>query len=212
VTDIFLFSGLGADERVFDFIDLSPFHVSYVRWIKPKLNESIESYANRLSQQITSTNAVLIGVSFGGIMAIEVGKIIETKKIIIISSAKSKSDIPVLYRLLGLLKLNRLIPDTLLLKTNALTAWLFGAKTTGERNLLRQIIHDTDLELLKWAIDRIVNWKNTQPPDNVTTIHGTNDRILPRKAADYLIEGGGHLMIVSKANEVQSLIMKILAT
>lgn len=92
--EIFLISGLGADKRVFDYLDLSEYKAFHIRWIDPHPKESIESYATRLLVQITKQKPVLIGISFGGMMAIEIGKLIDTEKIIIISSAKSKKDIP----------------------------------------------------------------------------------------------------------------------
>ena len=83
--EIYLLSGLGADERVFDFLDLSQYKVNYIRWIIPLKNELITDYASRLCTQIHSARPLLIGVSFGGMIAIEIGKLIPTEKIILIS-------------------------------------------------------------------------------------------------------------------------------
>ena len=88
---VYVFSGLGADERVFHKIDFSSYDVHFIKWITPKKNESIESYALRLTLQITKPLPVLIGLSFGGMMAVEVAKHIATEKIVLISSAKSKN-------------------------------------------------------------------------------------------------------------------------
>jgi hypothetical protein len=46
--EIYLLSGLGADKRVFEFLDLSDFKVNHVDWVEPMDKESIESYAQRL--------------------------------------------------------------------------------------------------------------------------------------------------------------------
>ena len=95
---VYVFSGLGADERVFHKIDFSGYDVHFIKWITPQKNESIESYALRLTSQITKPLPVLIGLSFGGMMAVEVAKHIATEKIILISSAKSKNEIPFYFR------------------------------------------------------------------------------------------------------------------
>ena len=209
--EVYLLSGLGADKRVFDFIDFSDFRTIYIDWIDPVDNESIENYAKRLSGQITTTRPVVIGVSFGGIMTVEVAKQIETEKIILISSAKTKYDIPFYFRLVGLLKINRIIPTRFFKTVNGLTHWFFGTKTTKEKKLLTTIIQDTDTKFMRWAIDKIVNWKNTTILTNLTHVHGTNDKILPLKTADNKIINGGHLMIINKGEELSGIIKKVLS-
>lgn len=87
--DIYLLSGLGADKSAFNFIDLSDFNANHIEWVNPAENEQIENYAKRLSKQIQTDNPIVIGVSFGGIMAIEIAKLVKTEKIIVISSVKS---------------------------------------------------------------------------------------------------------------------------
>src|SRR5690606_32243200 len=142
--EIYLLSGLGADKRVFDFVDFSGFNVNHVDWITPTDNESIESYANRLLGQIKTHRPTLIGVSFGGIMTVEIAKKIETEKIILISSAKTRFDIPFYFRIVGQLRINKLIPTTIYKSVNSLTYWFFGTETRKENELLKTIINETD--------------------------------------------------------------------
>jgi hypothetical protein len=68
--NLYLFSGLGADRRIFQKLDLSGYIVHYIEWIPPLGDESIEHYASRISNQIKEPNPVLIGLSFGGMMAV----------------------------------------------------------------------------------------------------------------------------------------------
>jgi hypothetical protein len=208
--EIYLLSGLGADKRVFDFIDFSGLKINYVDWIEPLGNETIQSYAQRLLAQIHAVKPILIGVSFGGMMAIEIAKLIETHKVILISSVKTKTDIPIYLRIAGRLRLHKLIPIKLLKSVNRFTFWFFGTKTESEKELLRTIIKETDNEFLKWAIDKIVNWKNTSLLRNVIHFHGTADKMLPSRTADFKIQDGGHLMVISHGQELSRLIRKSL--
>jgi hypothetical protein len=97
------------------------------------------------------------------------------------------------------------------LKTvNRLTFWFFGTKNKKENELLTTIIKATDSKFLKWAGDKIVAWRNTTSLRNLIHIHGTADKILPLKTADYKIYNGGHLMIVNKGEELGGLIKEIL--
>lgn len=207
--EIYLISGLGADKRVFDFLDLSGYKTHHIEWIDPHHNESIEGYAKRLSTQIQKTRPVLIGISFGGMIAIEIGKQMETEKIIIISSAETKRDIPSWY-LLRKLKLHRLIPSSFLKRPTAPLLWFFGVESKQEKKLLRSIIKDTDKHFLKWAINKIVTWENEMKLKNVIRIHGTRDRMIPYQSADYKIEDGGHLMIMSKAMEIDATLKNVI--
>lgn len=206
---IYIFSGLGVDKRVFDHIDFAGLNVDFVNWIDPLEKESIESYAQRISKNFES-NSILIRLSFGGMLAVEVSKIIPTKKILLIASAKNKNELPTWFLIAGKLQLNRLVPSSLFKTTNFITNWLFGANTSPEKKLLKNIIKDTDLKFLKWAINQIVNWQNLSVPQNCIHIHGTNDRILPIKnvKADYHISNGGHFMTINKAKEIEYIINK----
>ncbi|MGB4775107.1 MAG: alpha/beta hydrolase, partial [Daejeonella sp.] len=109
MNDIYIFSGLGADERVFQTLDFSGLKVTFIHWLTPHKAETIEVYAKRLTSQITINKPVLIGLSFGGIMAVEVAKQINTEKIILIASAKIRQEIPFYYRFAGKLSLHKLI-------------------------------------------------------------------------------------------------------
>jgi len=69
---------------------------------------------------------------------------------------------------------------------------------------LAEILKDTDETFLKWAIDKIVNWKNTHINKNLKHIHGTKDRILPILfvKSDVEITDGGHFMTIDKFEEL----------
>lgn len=205
---VYIFSGLGADERVFQNLDFSSYNSIFVKWIEPNCNESIESYSTRILKQITTTKPVLIGLSFGGIIAIEIAKLIETEKIVLISSAKNQSEIPYYYRFAGKLMLHKIIPSRLLRISNLFTNWFFGVNSTNEKHLLKQILKDTDPIFLKWAILNILCWKNNEVLNNVIHIHGASDRILPIRFvnASFIIRHAGHFMVLNKAKEVQEII------
>ncbi|MCD9855953.1 alpha/beta hydrolase [Epilithonimonas sp. JDS] len=208
MSKIYILSGLGVDRRVFDHIDFGNLDIEFVDWIEPNENEHFENYAERISRKITSENPILIGLSFGGMVAVEISKIIKTKKIILIASAKNKFELPKFNRISGKLKLNKLIPKSLFKKQNFITNWLFGIKTDSEKQLLKSILKDTDPNFFSWAINEIVNWKNEISPENIIHIHGNKDLIIPFKnvKADFVVEGGGHFMTVNKPEEIREII------
>ena len=208
--EIYILSGLGADERVFKLIDFSIYKVNFIRWISPLASESIKNYSKRLVSQIHSERPILVGLSFGGMMAIEISKHLEAEKIVLISSAKTRREIPFYFRWVGILRLNKIVPAALLKKASVLKNWLFGANDAEVKKLLTEILADTDPIHLKWSIDKIVNWKNDYVPPNLAHIHGTADKILPMTKCDFTIEGGSHLMILTKAQEISQLLRTLI--
>lgn len=110
---IYGISGLGADERVFKFLNLK-FEFVPISWIEPLKNETIENYSKRLSKIIDSKkDFCLIGVSFGGLIAVEISKILNPKLTILISSAHTKDELRPIYRWFGKTKLIKIIPTFL---------------------------------------------------------------------------------------------------
>ena len=211
--EIYLFSGLGADESVFQRLDFSNYSTTFIKWIAPLGQETIEHYATRLLEQIPTERPILIGLSFGGIMAIEVAKQIDTTKVILIASAKTKKEIPFYYRMAGRIGLHKLLPVRFLKNSNAVTNWFFGAKSSFDKQLLKEILHNTDPAFLKWAIDKIVHWPNQEEPENIFHIHGTKDRILPLSFVncDVIIKNAGHLMVLDKSEELNKVLLNELS-
>lgn len=209
---IYILSGLGADEKVFRYLDFKDLDVTFVQWIKPLANETIIHYTQRISEQVLSKNPILIGLSFGGIIATELAKIIPVEQLILISSLKTRAEIPFIYRLVGQLNLHRLIPYSFLKKDHALNRWLFGVIRKSDKDLFKRVLADTDLDFLKWAINIIVTWKNTHLHSHLQHIHGTKDKLLPFKNAEkaIAIENGGHLMVLDKAKQVSEVLHQVI--
>ncbi|MBQ4804525.1 alpha/beta hydrolase [Aquimarina sp. MMG015] len=202
---IYGISGLGADKRVFDSLSLE-FEFIPIDWIDPHKNESIENYSKRLSVVIdTKNDFCLIGVSFGGLIASEISKILNPKTTILISSAHTKNELRTIFRWFGKTKLIKLMPTSLFDPPRLIAKYLFGAKNT---KLLNDILDDTDLLFAKWAVNELTNWKNITQLKNVLKINGTKDKLIPPKGNTKmeLIENGGHFMIVDKADEISKII------
>lgn len=209
---IYFISGLGADERVFHFLDLPGYERIYVQWPKPTPNDTIKSYAQKIiSTYEISEGATLVGVSFGGLVCQEIAGMIKCNKVIIISSIKNYKEMAWQLRFVRFSHIHKLVPTWFLKWSNHLTAdYYFGVSTESEKKLLHKIIDDTDRYFMKWAINAIMQWPRESEISGIYHIHGTNDKIFPvNNMANYnKIEGGGHFMIVNRASEVSSLIIE----
>lgn len=211
----YFISGLGADKRIFSKLKLNEnINMIHIDWIIPNKNESLASYAQRLSSVIDlSQPFALVGVSFGGMIAVEMAKLLTPAATIIISSTMLSTHLPALYRFAGKLGLLKFIPARLLKSSNKLTQnYYFGTRSNSEKTLLGKIIKDTDPYFLKWAIGSILSWSNKIKPKSIYHIHGTNDKILYSKIAqpDFIIEHGTHFMVYQNAQEISGIIDKLL--
>ena len=72
---IYLMPGMGANPKIFEFLDLpNQFQVKFLSWIPPRNNETLDHYSKRMSERVKHKNPVLIGVSFGGVLVQEMAK------------------------------------------------------------------------------------------------------------------------------------------
>jgi pimeloyl-ACP methyl ester carboxylesterase len=207
---IYLIPGLGIDERIFINLNLDRrFSQTVIRWITPEPRETLPHYARRLAQQLPDTNNfVLVGLSFGGIMAIELAKFRQPALTIIISSIKTRDELPWYFKASGWLKLPAFLPVHWGKYFVGLQTYFFGAKTAQEAKLLHQIIQEINIPYLRWSLTQITNWTNTELIPGLVHLHGTHDRIFPVKyLRNYTaIANGEHLMILSQGPYLRTLI------
>lgn len=211
---IYCISGFGADERVFAKLDFGNNDVHFIQWKIPEKNETLASYARRMQQEIVHANPILIGLSFGGMMAIEIAKLIPVEKVILISSIRDRYELPFYMKLTAALRFNKIIPLKPYKILERIENYNLGVETEGEKQLLREYRKNISQAYTDFAINEIVNWKNERSPEKVIHIHGTNDHIFPIKYIhnpDYVINGGGHLLLMNNADEVNQILKKELA-
>ncbi|HEX5153654.1 MAG TPA: alpha/beta hydrolase [Parafilimonas sp.] len=212
---LYCISGMGADEEVFKHLDLSFVNPVFIKWIKPQANETLPQYAHRLRERFIHDEApIILGLSLGGMMAVEIAKTNPSAKVIIISSAKTKYELPVHWKFFRYLPLYKILPEWTVKKQSFLRNYFLGAKYTPQKKYLEHVARNADIHFYRWGIGAILNWQNEIIPSNVTHIHGTNDKLLPYQfvKADFTINNGGHLMVINNAREVSSRIKEIISS
>ncbi|MCR9173741.1 MAG: alpha/beta hydrolase [bacterium] len=199
---LYCLSGLGVDERAFSEIVLPEIEMVHVPWIPPKKMESLEEYANRLFEGTNPEEEyLLMGVSFGGMIAQEWSKIRPPKKLILISSTNDGKNISALLRIPGKLGLNRLLHPKMATIFYPISYALFGVKTKMDKQMLKVILKDTDAGFLRWATGALIHW-NADFTQKAIWIHGKKDKmILPPSTTDF-VTNGGHFTVYSDGNEI----------
>ena len=195
--------GLAAGPSIFENIKLpeEQFEMYFLEWFLPIENESIESYALRMTQKITHDNPVLIGVSFGGVLVQEMAKIIKTDKVIIISSVKTNKEFPSRFKIARNTKAYKLIPTQLLADIEKLVKYAFGDNIVAKRlKLYEKYLSVRDKHYLDWAIETILCWNQKEINEAVIHIHGDTDEVFPIKHIRkcIVVKGGTHIMILNK--------------
>lgn len=209
----YFLSGLGADKRLFAKLKLpESINIIHIEWIDPLKNETLGDYAKRLAVKIDTTKPfVLVGLSFGGIMAVEISGFMKPEQIILLSSTATFKQLPWYYRLAGKLRLHRLVHPQLLKTANPLFYWLFGTADHAHKKLLKQVLIDTDSRFLTWAISCILKWDHAVKPENMYHIHGSADKVLPIKFVQPdAVVNGGHLIVYMQHEEVSALLERVI--
>ena len=211
----YFISGLGADKKVFQHIKLpSDYEPVFLDWISPKKkDESLHEYAVRFAEIITSEeNFILIGLSFGGMLASEIARIKKPVKTIIISSLASSDELPWYFKQAGKIGLHKALPVSLL-KAATLLNRIMGAGTPEDKAIVYHYVKNAEPAFIRWSLHAIVNWKQQERLPGLIHLHGDQDHLLPVKFAhpDYLIKKGGHLMVLNKADEVNQVLHTILS-
>jgi pimeloyl-ACP methyl ester carboxylesterase len=205
---IYCISGLGADEKIFKNLELNGYELHPISWMRPHAGESIGDYARRMAEPIKEDNAILLGVSFGGMVGIEIARQRPLKKLILVSSIKSIAELPRWMKVAGKLKLNRVLPVRSFKFTEKLDNHRLGVSNEEEREMARYYRQSADLVYVEWAVNQILNWKNEWVPANIVHIHGDCDKIFPPKKiqAHYMLKGATHMMIYNRAKEISECI------
>lgn len=208
---LYFLSGMGADKRVFQFLDLSFCEPVFIDWIKPNEKESLESYALRIREKIPEENPSIAGLSFGGMLTAEIAKRNSNIKAVIISSCKTFLELPAYFKAVKNFRAYRALPHSFIRALTIRSGWLFGAKGREQLQIFKSIIQESNLDFDYWALDAIAGWKNATVPANVKHIHGTADLILPYRYVhpDYTVKNGAHLMVMNNHAEISSILKKI---
>ncbi|MGO4293914.1 alpha/beta fold hydrolase [Chitinophaga sp. RAB17] len=211
---LYLISGLGADERIFNNLRFpGNYQVHHLQWIAPLQDEPISQYAARMAEGITVDGPVsLMGVSFGGIMSLEIARHIPVEKNILLSSIKLSSEKPPYYNWVKRLGLHKLPDQILYQRRNVIVRKFLNIETEAERTLVNEYLAKRDYTYMRWAVNAILHWENEQIPEGLVHIHGARDLPFPVKylKPTHLIPDGGHFMVLNRAREINEILAGVL--
>lgn len=210
---LYLLSGLGADERVFArLIPLLRAPSRFLPWLAPRSGtEPLPAYAARMAASIPlDAPCWLVGVSFGGTMALEIARLRPLARVVLVSSIPDANPLPALLRLARALRVWTWVPPQLLPMLPRVGQWFFGVANGAEYALFKQILRELDPVYTRWAVRSLLTWDSTSAPGAIQIL-GTRDRVFPPGPApvEYLIRGGTHFMAYSRAEEIAAILNEL---
>ncbi|GAA0748333.1 MULTISPECIES: alpha/beta hydrolase [Flavobacteriaceae] len=202
IIHVYFMPGMAANPSIFEYIKLpeDQFEMHWLEWVLPLDNETLEGYAKRMVKKIEHKNIVLLGVSFGGILVQEMSKFIDCKKVIVVSSVKSKHELPKRMKVAKFTKAYKLLPTQLMSNVELLAKYALGNTVKKRVELYKKYLSVNDKKYLDWAIEQVITWKQEKPHPNAIYIHGNKDMVFNHSCSGdcIVIEGGTHIMIINK--------------
>ena len=211
--NIYMFHGQGADNRVFENLSLEGnYRITYINYPVPGARTTLKNFALSMINQIdTMVPCILIGQSMGGMICTELADTLKPVKVIIISSAKCRQELPGRYRFQRYIPVNRLVPKRLI-KVGAVFFQPLVEPDCLKNPVFRSMILKKDPRYMKRTVKMIINWERKEYSPGIIHIHGENDSTIPVKNVkyDYLIRDGSHVMVYTRGTEISSLIQTLL--
>ena len=202
IIHVYLMPGMAANSTIFEFIDLpkEQFEIHWLDWFIPKPKQTLQDYAKEMCAKIEYENSVLLGVSFGGILVQEMAKIKQFLKVIVVSSIKSKHELPKRLKVAKYTKAYKLLPTQLLSSIDVLAKYSFGETITKRIELYKKYLSITDKHYINWSIEQIIFWDQETPNPDTIFIHGDKDMVFPHSCQGncLVIKGGSHIMIINR--------------
>lgn len=205
---IILLPGMGAGGRLLRLQRDALPSLCTPDWIDPREREPLNIYARRFADRIAPAKQCFVGgVSFGGIVALEMAAHLHAEACFLIASVRSRNELPWPIRMLR--PIARLGPNGLGRAATCITramAPLLPARALG--HLIR--LSRPESAFLRWASWAVLTWRPSAELARlrVYQIHGSADRTLPlsNTQPDVIIAGAGHLLPITHPDAISEFI------
>lgn len=214
-----LFPGLGADARLYEVQRRELAGVETPDWIEPRAGESLREYAARWGEllEVGERPAVLGGVSFGGMIALEMARAHGAKGVVLIGSCRHPRSVSGVLRACE--RVSRWTPRVVLDKGRVCAPVFLGRGGViprEHRALLVRMACELPVDFLRWAARAVVEWEGCEDGAlderiPVYQIHGTGDWVIPesRVRSTEVIKGGAHVLNMSHPGEVNAMLKRV---
>jgi pimeloyl-ACP methyl ester carboxylesterase len=209
-----LFSGLGADERLFEPQRCLPVRLELPRWPEAQPGDTVEQYSQRLARNITPGPDLYVGgVSFGAIVALEVARHVPVRGVFLIGGCRSARQVVPLFRFACRAASYLPLPMVRLVQRIAAPPLkLFEKLNREQTRLYARMFREASATQVRWAAGALTRWESrVDPPAPVYAIHGQWDEVIPLRNVlppDRVVRHGRHLISLTRPAEVNAFLME----
>lgn len=212
---VYLIPGQGSDARLFKNIVLdSAFEIRNIEYFTPEKEWSMRDFAQQLSKQIDTTMPYsIVGVSLGGMLATEMADFLHPEKVVVISSAKDRKELPFRYRFQKTIPVYKLVPARLVKLGAKVLQPIVEPDRAKDAATFKSMLRDKDPIFLKRTVKMIMEWDRVTYNQNIIHMHGDIDKTIPARnvAFNYLVEDGSHMMVLTRGILISDLLTGILS-
>jgi len=212
---VVLIPGLGASARLLDPQRAALPGVEVLGWAPPLDEETLPSYASRLAATVETDGPVYLGgVSFGGMLATEMARLLPCRGLLLIASCLSGRAVAGWARPAG--RLLRRLPDRLFRPPRGWARLLTRVSpvSRAQAEALVGMLHEVPPGFVPWGARAICEWPGAGPlAAPLWHIHGDRDPLIPLRSVrpTRVVRGGTHLINVTHAGEVNRFLEEALA-
>lgn len=207
-----LITGFGLDKRAFAPLRLPEDRFALFDLIPALPDESLRDYALRMAKAMgAGPDDVVGGISFGGMLALEIAKALETRAVLLIASATHPRYIRKRFLLWS--HLVPYAPDVLIRRVFALIpavlSWQRMLSPPGQA-LLTDIMTRFPMDLLRSLPPKMRKWEGCPPAVPLRQIHSEGDWVIRLNGSPpdlTVVKGRNHLLTVSHPEAVRKFLM-----
>ena len=182
-------------------------NATVVNFIAHEPNESLTAYAARMAEGIPP-HCYIVGVSFGGILALEISRLLQPTGCILMSSVPQPDEFPLWFRVWRLFggrhcsRILNIVGDSAALVPKCIrtSSTMRFTKLSGDNGAWH-----------RWASSALLDWKPDKEPISspLLHIHGDADTMFPVRYTkpDVVIRQGRHALPISHPVETANAIL-----
>ncbi|MBK9597714.1 MAG: alpha/beta hydrolase [Flavobacteriales bacterium] len=208
---VYFLPGVGCDKRLFSRIKLPGHEMVMLEWPPFPKRCRLEELAAEMRSGVDGTKPhMLAGVSLGGMVAQELALLTKPEKVILISTWTGPHEWPRQVHVMKSLGGTCLIGRFTMWATWPFKRFL-GLRDRISDQLLWDMAKKETAAKIRRGVEAVLRWKGTRWKGPVARIHGTNDQAIPmRFPVDHAVEGGGHVMVLTRAEEISRWMQEVI--
>lgn len=211
--NVYLFPGQGSDHRIFKNFDLDTTSYNYfcIDYGAPLPKENLRQFACRQSKKIDTLDPfILVGVSLGGMICVEMAHFLNPEKVFILSSAKNSLELPTRYTFQKKVGFYKLLSPRFYKFSAQLLQPIVEPDRSFEKETCKSMLKIKSEIYFKRTVSIIVEWGRKSCNAAVIHIHGDNDHTIPIRnvKSDYIVKGGSHMMALTHGSLISEIIFE----